>query len=184
MKKKLIILLVFITLFIYRQEIFNLLVKYREIKIVPEQQLTNSITKNEIDSFIKSYDWLGVEELNNLLLKYTKKTLKFGAKPSTNDINKFTKGTKTHCVGYAAFHNSILNYVFRSLNMEDYKATHERGIIRFLEINLNKLSNSAFYKNHDYIKIENTKTGKYFYCDPSLYEFTRIRYIGKIKFKK
>jgi len=163
-------------MFIYRHELFNLLFEYQDLREIPEQKLTNSDIKNDIAGVLK--DWYDIESLNILLLDYTKKTLSYGVNQSSNDINNYKLGTKAHCVGYAAFHNSILNYALRLSRIKDYKVTHVRGKIELLGVNLNKLSASNFFKDHDFVKIENVKNGEYYYCDPSLYEFSKISKIG------
>ncbi len=178
MKKILISLLIILTIFIYRNEIYNLLFKYQELEIISTQKLNSSYHIGEINNILNSKDWSGIVALNNLLLKYTKRTLSYGTKQTTNNINKFKKGTKAHCVGYAAFHNAVLNYTLNLLNIKNYRVYHIRGEIEFLGINLNKLSNSSFFKTHDFVKIVNMKNGKYYYCDPSLFEFSKINKIG------
>jgi hypothetical protein len=178
MKKLSFTILIFSTIFIYRHELFNLLFIYQEFKEIPEQKLINSNIKDDIANTLRNRVWFDIAELNGILLKYTDKRLTFGSKQTSNNINNFRTGSKAHCVGYAAFHNAILNYTLDSLGVEDLRITHVRGEIKLLGFNLNKLSKSKFFKDHDFVKIENIENGEYYYCDPSLYEFSKIHKIG------
>jgi len=171
---------VLFTLFLYRTQIFNTLIEY-----VPEQQVTveelnNTYWKNEVDRIISSNSFVGITELNDRIVEIITSRLQFGKYQESTDPNKLKNGSKAHCVGYSALNASLLTYACEKLNNEIYKISHVRGKIKFLGIEITSEKYGNFYKDHDFVKIENISTAKHYYSDATIYELFRI---SRIKLK-
>jgi len=181
MKKKLgIALFIFAGLWIYRTEFFNLMVEYKPNTELETVSLNQSEVSKSVDEIIESDGYVGFVELNKLLLKNTTSNLEFSQEQNFNNINELKGLGRAHCVGYASYHTSVLNYAVERMNSEYYSIDHVRGSIHFLGIDLSKLTNNPFFQDHDFIRIRNNNLDKEYFCDPSLFEFLRI---DRIKLK-
>jgi hypothetical protein len=170
------VLLVIVTIYLYRHELFNLCVSYHAVENIPVQELRDEQIMREVEQVFKN-SHLDIIELNKALLGYTTVQLKFSKHQNVVDVNNFKKGTFAHCVGYAAFHSSILTYAQTLLNSDLYKISHQRGHVTLFGFKLNKFLKGNFYQDHDFVRIENSAVSKYYFCDPSLYEYFRIHKI-------
>lgn len=63
---------------------------------------------------------------------------------------------------------------------DEWGAKHKVGEIYFLGYNIHPLFKSEFFKDHDFVVIENRKTNEIIAVDPALYDYFRI---NKIRLK-
>lgn len=179
-KKKLLILvgLLFVTAIVFRTAIYNSLTFYDITKSVESIRLTNPKLIHEIDSYLDAEETFTINGLVKKSLAITSNTLRFSKSSETTDPNKFGEHPKTHCVGYAALANSLINYGLAKMGATSYKSTHWRGKIYLLGIDLTNISSSKFYSDHDFVEITNPKENIRLRIDPSLHEFTRVGVMG------
>lgn len=155
-------------------ELFNLLIKYEVETEIPIVELKDEYWLSEIEIIKNSTSYLGVVEFNDRVLQLISSKLNFGKTQLIKDPNDFREST-AHCVGYASLNSAILNYYCKNTT---YEISHVRGAIYFLGFNLTKLSNSKFWKNHDFVRIKHKSTGKEYFSDASIFEYLRISRIG------
>jgi len=146
-------------------------------------ELDDETIKQEIDNFLKSNKEPTIEELIKEALSITSEILEFSRRSASIDPNELRTTRKTHCVGYAALSNSIINYGLKKMENSEYKSTHWRGKIYLLGLELTNKSDDSFFKDHDFVEITNSNKNVRLRIDPSLYEFTRIG-IMNIKYSK
>ena len=170
MRKLSISILIIYSLYIYRTELFNLCVTYQQTSEISVEMLTDEYWTTEVDKILSSSGYQGVEEYNDLIVKLISSKLNFGSEQKENNPNDFREST-AHCVGYSSLHASLLNYSFKK---SSYIATHVRGDIYLFGFQLTDKLQSSFFKDHDFVRIENPASGRYFYTDASVYEFTRV----------
>ena len=180
MKRISISLLVLFTLLLYRTQIFNVLIEYVPEQQVVVQELNNSYWKNEVDKIISIHSFVGIAELNDRIVEIIASKLKFGKNQISADPNEFRDGSEAHCVGYSALNASLLTYACKKLNSEIYKVSHVRGKIKFLGIEITSKIHGNFYKDHDFVKIENKSIDKHYFSDATIYELFKI---SRIKLK-
>jgi len=170
--------IVLLVLILSRSFVFDFFIDYYPEKNILIQDLDNEIIKKEISQLVKNY-YNDIANLNLQIIEYVTRKLSYSSEQNNKDINKFTQWSKAHCVGYTALHSSVLIYALEKLEIrKKFKVTHQRGTIKFLGFNLNKIIGTAFFKSHDFVKIENLESGFSFYSDASLYEFTLIEKIS------
>lgn len=136
--------------------------------------LTDEYWKAEVDKISNSSSYQGVEEYNDLIVRLISSKLNFGSEQQEINPNDFREST-AHCVGYSSLHASLLNYSFKE---SGYIATHVRGDIYLFGFQITDKLQSSFFKDHDFVRIENPSSGRFFYTDASLYEFTLISRIA------
>ena len=56
-------------------------------------------------------------------------------------------------------------------------AKHQIGQLHYLEINIHKYFNSSFFKNHDFVTIENRETEEIIAVDPTVNDYLYICFI-------
>ena len=56
-------------------------------------------------------------------------------------------------------------------------ATPQIGQLYLMGKNIHPYFNSAFFKDHDFVIIENLKTGEIVAVDPSLHDYTGIQHV-------
>lgn len=169
-----IALLICAGLWIYRIEIFNLVVTYEpntELRAIPIMQGTIS---ESVDDIVDSKSYVGFIELNRLLLKHTSSNLNFSSNQNFKSINDIEEKGNAHCVGFASYHTSVLSYAIQRMNSDSYSIEHVRGSIHLFGLDLTDLTDSPFFQDHDFIRIRNKNLDKEYFCDPSLYELLRI----------
>jgi hypothetical protein len=153
-------------------------VDYKSIGVKTNYSLKNSILKKHIDSFV------GIENINNIekiiqtSLAITSKNLNFSAGKNDNDPNNLIISKKAHCVGYASFFATTCNYLLQKNKLSNsWTAKPHLGQIYFLGINVHHFFQSPFFKDHDFVIIENKKTGDIYAVDPTISDYLSIDFI-------
>lgn len=165
-------------IYIYRTQIFNLLVEYNPEHQIETIKITDSYWTAKVDKIIASNAYDGMPELNDLIVKLIASKLQFGKNQEVKSPNNFRQGSIAHCVGYSALHASLLTYAINKIDSSSYKISHIRGKIKFLGYSLTSNQNGSFYKDHDFVKIENISINKHYYSDAALYEYFKISRIN------
>ena len=95
------------------------------------------------------------------------------------DPNKLITSRKAHCIGYASFFATTCNYLLKKYNLSDqWTAKPKVGQLYFIGQNIHKYFNSPFFKDHDFVTIENKKTDQIFAVDPTVYDYLLIDFIN------
>lgn len=173
-----LIIILGILLFISRDFLFSHLVKYEitstglsNKKIEPNLKKYIAVSATELESG-------DIAEIVELALKLTSEKLKFTTRQRSNNPNDLFVTGKAHCVGYAIFYSSVCNeLLFREGLNNQWTTKPYVGKIHFLNLNVHKIFNSDFLKDHDFVIVENLKTGEQITIDPVLYDYLKIRRI-------
>lgn len=145
-----------------------------------DRKLTDFIDANT--GKLTDYD---VMQIIKHALSMTSNHLNFTTEKNEVDPNKLINSRKAHCVGYATFFSTISNYLFRKYNLQNtWKAKPQIGQLYFLGTNIHKIFNSTFFKDHDFVTIENIKTGEIIAVDPTLNDYLHIDFVTYKKNKK
>jgi hypothetical protein len=179
LKRKLTYLLLFSLLILcFKGCIYRGLVSYSPLSVQSTDYIiTNDSLKNYIDRTVAEDKPLDAEDATEMSLEITAHFLSFRTSRTANDPNRSCSTGRAHCVGYSAFFNSTLNYISQKQGLK-LKATHVRGKISFLGVDLNSLSDSPFWADHDYNSVT-AGDGAKLYTDPTLYDYSGIAYISQ-----
>ena len=178
MRKFSITVLIFFTLYIYRTQLFNILIKYEPEQIIELNELNDPFWMGKVDNIIFSNSYVGIVELNDMILKVIAQNLEFGKMQKTDNPNNFRESSVAHCIGYSALNASMLNYACKKMNSKIYQIEHVRGNIKLFGFKITSKKNSGFYKDHDFVRIENKQIDKYYFSDATIYEFFKINRIN------
>ena len=123
-----------------------------------------------------------IELIVKLGLSITSGQLNFTADKNDTDPNKLITSKTAHCVGYASFFATTCNHLLDKYNLADtWTAKPQVGQLYFLGTNIHKYFNSTFFKDHDFVTIENKKTGEIIAVDPTVNDYLLIDFITYAK---
>jgi hypothetical protein len=115
-------------------------------------------------------------------LSITSSQLKFTSGKCDVDPNKLFHSKATNCVGYATFFASTCNYLLKKYSLSDsWVATINVGKIYFIRTDVHRYFNDSFFKEHDFVTIENKRTGELYAVDPTVNDYFYIDYISTVR---
>ena len=163
---------------LFRGWFYRHLVTYKSVG----QRTNYSATDNKLVDYINaSADEQtdpDIEQIIKLGLSITSEQLKFTANKNDTDPNKLITSKTAHCVGYASFFATTCNHLIDKHNLADtWTAKQQVGQLYFLGTNIHKYFNSSFFKDHDFVTIENKTTGEIFAVDPTVNDYLYIDFI-------
>lgn len=161
---------------IFRGWIYRNLVTYKTIGVraafaAEEPKLLNYINSN---GEIQEPD---VHDIIKLSLKLTSGNLTFTNGENEKDPNELITSKDANCIGYAAFFSAVCNELFEKYGLQDWTAKPQIGQLYFLGVNMHPYIKSPFFRDHDFVIIENRVNGEVLAVDPSLNDYTRIDFV-------
>jgi len=178
MKKRYFFLLVMVLVALFRAPIFRYCVSYEPVGKRNFTPLEVSPLTDTIDAWIMNHPDAAPEEWIDYALKLTARTASFGIDGSTGDPEKILTGRKANCVGYSRLFAGIIH----RLNKGKHWLRQEIliGKLSLFGWDLHKLSNDPFWGNHDYNRLSDDHGEKLYIVDPTLYDYTSIKYLEQI----
>ena len=172
------ILIIAIVGVLFRGWFYRHLVIYKSVGLRANYVATDNKLIAYINLSTDKQTNLDVEQIIKLGLSITSKQLNFTAEKNDNDPNKLINSKTANCVGYGAFFATTCNYLLDKHNLTDtWIAKPQIGQLYFLGTNIHKYIKSSFFKDHDFVIIENKKTGKVFAVDPTINDYFCIDYV-------
>jgi hypothetical protein len=119
-----------------------------------------------------------IEQIIKLALSITSKQLNFTAGKNHNDPNRLIHTKTAHCVGYAAFFATTCNHLLNRYKLNNiWTAKPWVGQLYIFDNNIHRYFNSPFFKDHNFVTITNTTTGKLYAVDPTVNDYLYIDFI-------
>jgi len=179
MKKTLKIIGVSILILIlFRGVIYRSIINYNEIGHRKEIQITNKKLIGKIINKSRNRK-IDLEEIAEIADEITNSELKFTMNRTSSNPNELINTKYANCVGYSAMFNSIASYLIRYNNLQnEIEAEHKVGELDLLGINIHHFFESTFFKDHDFVTIENKTTGEIYAVDPTVNDYFNIDFIS------
>lgn len=172
------ILILFIVGFVFSGWFYRRIVTYKSVGMRAKFSITDNKLVNLINENIDTQTDLGIEKIIKIGLYITSNQLNFTTNKNDIDPNKLLHSKTAHCVGYASFFSTTCNYLIKKYNLADrWIVKHQVGQLYFLGANIHPCFNSSFFKNHDFVTIENIETGEVIAVDPSVNDYLFIDYV-------
>ena len=169
----LIVLIVFLCFF--RGYIYRLFITYEPIietdgYVVNDLKLIDYIDSSTADNHLMSIEAV-IDKSNEL----TNKKLEFTFSKCDKDPNKLIYSLEANCVGYAYFYATVCNYLLEKSKLSNqWEAKTYRAKLYFIGINIHTCFNTSFFKDHDFVVVENSITGDKIYIDPTTSDYLGI----------
>ncbi len=179
LKRTLIILLILSTVgLLLRGWLYRQMVTYKSVGLRANYSVTDKKLSDYIDANTDGKTDLDIEQIVKLGLSITSRQLTFNSNKNDIDPNELITSKAAHCVGYASFFATTCNYLLKRYHLADkWTAKPQIGQLYFLGTNIHKYFSSAFFKDHDFVTIENKTTGEIVAVDPTVNDYLRIDFI-------
>ncbi|MCC7319145.1 MAG: hypothetical protein IT219_11470 [Bacteroidales bacterium] len=176
LKRSLYILLATITLcLLLRGPLYRLLVTYRVVGDRPSYTITDPELLNFIEKQVAGKKLSDGNSVAKAGLAATAAALHYTAEQNSSDPNRLIHTRTAHCVGYAAFCASVCTYLFEKHNLSDeWTARPYAGQLYVLGHNVHPYINHPFFKDHDFVLLQNKRTGEILALDPTLFDYSGI----------
>jgi hypothetical protein len=171
-------LVVGIVVILLRGWTFRNTVIYRSIGDRKNFQVTDKKLAEIFSTNADSKTYSSIESIIERSLNLTSGQLRFTNSSGISDPNKLIYTGTAHCVGYASFFTIICNGLLQKHGLADqWVAKAKVGELYFLDINVHQFFSSPFFKDHDFVVIENQKTGEFFAVDPTVNDYLHIDFV-------
>ncbi len=171
--------------FLLRGWLYRHLVTYKSIGTRSNYYASNEKLINCIDKKGDKQTNPEIKQIIKLSLSITSKQLKFTGNKNQTDPNKLINSKTAHCVGYASFFSTTCNYLLKRNNLsKSWVAKPQAGQLYFLRTNIHTYFNSSFFKDHDFVTIENKTTGEIYAVDPTVNDYLSIDFVSYSKSNK
>jgi hypothetical protein len=159
----------------FRGWFYRHLITYKSIGMRTNYSVKDDKLANYIDINVNKQIKTDIEEVTKLALAVTSKKLNFTANKNNVDPNELINSKSAHCVGYASFFATTCNYLLAKYKLADkWTAKPQVGQLYFLGTNIHAYSESSFFKDHDFVTVENKITGESFAVDPTVNDYLYI----------
>lgn len=163
---------------IFRGWLYRNVITYKSVGQRTNYLVTNDKLIELINTSGEIKSNTGIEEIIAAGLSTTSKQLRFVSNKADCDPNQLINSKTAHCVGYAAFFSTICNSLIEKYKLTDtWIAKPQIGQLYFFGINIHKYFKSSFFKDHDFVIIENKKTGEIYAVDPTVNDYFHIDFI-------
>jgi hypothetical protein len=167
---------------LFRGWFYRHLVTYKSVGLRSNYSATDKELVDYIDANTDKLTDPDIEKIIKLGLSITSGHLNYTANKNDTDPNKLITSKTAHCVGYASFFSTTCNHLIDKYNLTGtWTAKSQIGQIYFLGTNIHQYFNSSFFKDHDFVTIENKITGETFAVDPTVNDYLFIDYLTFIK---
>jgi hypothetical protein len=178
----LIILILIIVGILFRGSVYRSLVFYKSIGQRKNYSVTDNKLANCINTSVETLKAPQIEQIIEVSLSITSKQLNFTADKNHINPNQLIKSKTAHCVGYSTFFATTCNYLLKKYKLsENWIAKPQIGQIYLFGINIHNFFDSPFFKDHDFVTIENKTTGEIVAVDPTVNDYLRIDNVFYIK---
>lgn len=166
-----------VLLVVFRGWFYRQFFSYKNFGDRRSYTVTDETFREYIDQEITAHKPQSASDVIQLALDITAARLHFSGAKNEIDPNKLMHSQAAHCVGYSAFFSATCNYILQQKNLWEWHSKPMAGQIYFLGINVHPYLPGPFLKDHDFNVIENTSTGKKYYVDPTLHDYSSIGYV-------
>ena len=163
---------------LFRGWFYRHLVTYKSVGQRQQYLATDKKLVHFINTNVGDNRAVDIKDIIEIGLSATSQQLNFTTSKNDNDPNQLINSKTAHCVGYASFFATTCNYILKKYNLADnWVAKPQIGQLNLLGANVHQYFNSSFFKNHDFVTIENKITGEILAVDPSVNDYLHIDFI-------
>lgn len=179
LKRITLIIIILVTVaVVFRGCIFRHMVTYKSFGIREEYTITDPTFKNLVDGHVANQDLMDITDVINSSLSLTSKQLHFTASNNELDPNQLVTSRTAHCVGYTNFFATVCNSIIQKQNLSDeWKATARIGHLYLFGTDIHVYFKTSFFKDHDFVTLENKTSGEVLAVDPTLHDYSCIRLV-------
>jgi hypothetical protein len=140
--------------------------------------VNNPDLQGEIASWAAENSTASVKNRIAYSRKLTAKSAAFVMRSTSGQPDDVYVSGKANCVGYARLFAGILEEVEKALG--DERGVNQAILIGKLSLfgqSLHQLTNDPFWRDHDYNRVVDLKTGEVYFLDLTLYDYLGVRWV-------
>jgi hypothetical protein len=119
-----------------------------------------------------------IKEIVRQSLKLTSDKLSFTLEACPRDPNLLIETKEAHCIGYARFTATVCNHLLEKNKLSgEWKARSVQGQLYLFGYNLHSMFSNPFFRDHDFVIIENSKTKDAYYVDPTASDYLGVDFV-------
>ena len=182
--KRSLLLLILLTSvgFLFRGWIYRHVVTYKSVGMRTTYPASDKNFTKYIDSCIDNHKKLNINQIIKLAFSITSEKLTYTAQKTDIDPYLLITSRTAHCVGYAAFFTTTCNYLLKKYDLADQWTAKPRiGQLYFPGTKIHPYFSTPFFKDHDFVTIENKETGEILAVDPIVKDYLSIYFVSLSK---
>ncbi|MBL7799061.1 MAG: hypothetical protein JNJ90_21355 [Saprospiraceae bacterium] len=118
---------------------------------------------------------LSVEEIVEISRSETSARLRYTTGKASSNPNVAARSGAANCVGYSALFGSMVNQLsLEQRSSHSLRARHLIGRLYFLGVDMHQFFSSPFFRDHDFVEIEDVTTGEKIFVDPVVSDYLGI----------
>lgn len=178
LKRIFLVITVVLVIIVLRGPLFRFSVSYlptgqRAGYEISNDKLRQYIRQNQLDK-----DSADIQEIIKTSLALTSNTLDFTFSKKDENPNRLIDSKLANCIGYAAFFSAVCNYQLKEYDLsEEWGAIRKVGQLSVFGMNIHHFIEDPFFKDHDFVVIQNKVTDESYAVDPSMYDYLYIDFI-------
>ena len=175
--KKIVYIVIGLITLVYflRGNIYRTFIKYEPIKERKGYTVRDHKLIHYIENRVNGHELLTIKSILDKSRELTDAKLQFTSSRCDVDPNKSFHTLKTHCVGYAHFFEASCNYLIRKSELSGiWEAKTYAAKLYFWGVNIHPYFDSPFFKDHDFVIIENISTHEKICIDPTISDYLDI----------
>ena len=155
--------------------------RYKRISARKVIALSNTELLGELTTWAEEHPQADIESVIDYSLDVTTSQLHFTFDHCSGNPNEAYTAGKANCIGYAALFSACCEHLIQELDLSDWSTEHLVGKIYMNGEDAHQFFNSPFFKDHDYNRIYNSKTGSEFFVDASLKDYMGKGYVQPMR---
>ena len=168
-------LAIFLLLIFFRGALFRLTVSYEVINS-RRHSVSSELKKSFLSLLDEEKALPDISELSVTALRITADSLRFSTKVSGARIVSREGRRYANCIGYARLYDEELGDLLDKHGLGGrYQLHRVVGKLRVLGLDIHRLIDDPFFRDHDFNLIEDRLTGELIAVDPGLYDYLGIR---------
>ena len=170
-----IIVVLIVSTMIFQGVVYRNLVAYDSVGTRTNYEITNQKIIQLIEEKTTYLKEPTIEEIVQLSVSITCQQLYFTDGKSDTNPNLLFQSKAANCVGYATFCAAICNHLIHKYALDnEWTAKIQIGHLFLAGNNIHQFFESSFFKDHDFVTIENRISKEILAVDPTLDDYFYI----------
>lgn len=178
LKKRYYFLLVLLLLLLLRGSVFRLFVSYQPVGERVVLTLTDPDLRREITDWAVVHPSASAKAQIAFSRRLTARRASFVLRSVSSRPDDVYASGQANCVGYARLFAASLEAVNDAIGQGRTLAPAVLiGELSLFGQSLHQLTDDPFWRDHDYNKVVNLKTGEVYFLDATLYDYSGVKWV-------
>lgn len=178
LKKRYYFLLALLFLLLFRGAVFRLFVSYQPVGERTVLGLSDPDLRREISDWAAAHPAASATAQIAFSRRLTARHATFVMRSVSSQPDDVCASGQANCVGYARLFAASLEAVNDAIGQgRTLSPSVLIGELSLFGQSLHQLTDDPFWRDHDYNKVVNLKTGEVYFLDATLYDYSGIKWV-------